>query len=65
MIGPTQSITRRSVLLSTLIAPLACLGCGGPTVEVDTKAGEKRRQKMEDLQKKANPKRNPKDDKAP
>jgi hypothetical protein len=43
---------------------MACFGCSGNAVEVDTKAGEKRRQKMEDLQK-ANLKRAPKKEKAP
>jgi hypothetical protein len=65
MRGPMRPITRRSVLLATLIAPMACLGCSGKAVEIDTKAGEKRRRKMEDLQKKASLKRDPKKEKAP
>ena len=53
MIWPMPPVTRRSFALSLLFAPLACLGCGGDTVSVDPKVGEKRREKMEDLQKKA------------
>ncbi len=50
---PMQSVTRRSLLLSLLAAPMACLGCGGEGVTADPKAGEKRRRRAEELQKKA------------
>ncbi len=53
MIWPMPPFTRRSFALSLLIAPMACLGCGGDVVVVDTKAGDKRRQRVEELQKKA------------
>jgi hypothetical protein len=32
---------------------MACLGCSGDVIQVNLKAGEKRRRKMEELQKKA------------
>ncbi|HKI20932.1 MAG TPA: hypothetical protein VKA15_23775 [Isosphaeraceae bacterium] len=57
--------TRRSFALSLLIAPIACLGCGGDDVSVNTKAGEKRRQMIEDLQKRADLKRKSGEKKAP
>jgi len=47
------TLTRRSFALSLLIAPMACPGCGGDIVSVNEKTGEKRRQKIEDLQKRA------------
>jgi hypothetical protein len=53
MIWPMPSVTRRSFALSLLFAPLACLGCGGDPVLADPKVGEKRREKMEGLKKKA------------
>jgi hypothetical protein len=66
MIGwPMQPVTRRSFALSLLLAPMTCLGCGGDGVVVDTKVGDKRRQKMEDLKKKANLKRDSPREKAP
>jgi hypothetical protein len=43
--------------LSLLITPIACLGCAQEGVAVDEKTGGKRRQMMEDLQKKAELKR--------
>jgi hypothetical protein len=45
--------TRRSFTLSLLITPMACLGCGAESISVDAKAGEKRRKRIEDLQKRA------------
>jgi hypothetical protein len=57
MIGPTLPVTRRSFILSLLITPMACLGCGGDGVSVNEKAGEKRREKVEALQAKAELKR--------
>ena len=65
MISPMPPFTRRSFTLSLLIAPLACLGCGGESVSVNTKAGDKRRQKIEDLQKRADLKRKSGEKKAP
>jgi hypothetical protein len=59
-----RQVTRRSFLLASLIAPMACLGCSGNAVAIDTKAGEKRRRKMEDLQMKANQQRNSRKEKA-
>jgi hypothetical protein len=52
MIGSIQPVTRRSFSLLLLIAPMACLGCGDGEAVV-TDGGEKRRQKAEDLEKKA------------
>jgi len=65
MIWPMPPFTRRSFALSLLIAPMACLGCGGDDVSFDAKAGEKRRQKIEDLQKRADLKRKPEEKKSP
>jgi hypothetical protein len=50
--------TRRSFALSLLIAPMACFGCGGDGVVVDTGGGDRRRQKAGELQKKADQIRN-------
>ena len=61
---PTQPVTRRARVLSLLITPIACLGCGQEGVVVDEKTGGKRRQKMEDLQKKAELKRKSQEKKA-
>jgi hypothetical protein len=58
-------VTRRSFAVSVLFAPMACLGCGGEKVSVDEKVGEKRREKMEDLKKKAELKRKPGAKKSP
>jgi hypothetical protein len=45
---------RRRFLLSLLIAPIACPGCdGADAVVVDTKTGEKRSRKMEELKSRA------------
>jgi hypothetical protein len=52
-----RPVTRRAFALSLLVAPMACLGCGGESATVNTKVGEKRRRKMENLQQKANVKR--------
>jgi hypothetical protein len=62
---PMPTLTRRSFTLSLLIAPIACLGCGGESVSVSAKAGEKRRQRIEDLQKRADLNRKPGEKKAP
>jgi hypothetical protein len=52
MIESMQPVTRRSFALALLIAPMACLGCGdGETVV--TESGGKRRQKADELEKKA------------
>ncbi|MGP0069026.1 MAG: hypothetical protein ACLQGP_36175 [Isosphaeraceae bacterium] len=48
---PMRPVNRRSFALSLLIAPMACLGCGGDAVV--TESGGKRRQKAEGLEKKA------------
>ena len=45
------------MVLSLLITPSVCLGCGQEGVVDDEKTGGKRRQMMEDLQKKAELKR--------
>ena len=65
MIWPMPPVTRRCFALSLLLAPMACLGCGEESVSVNFKAGEKRRQMMEDLQKRADLKRKTGDKKAP
>lgn len=65
MIRPMPPFTRRSFALSVLIAPMACLGCGGENVTVHEKASEKRRQRVEELQKKAHLKLNTGDKKDP
>jgi hypothetical protein len=65
MIWPMPPVTRRSFALSLLTIPVACLGCGEESVSVNVKAGEKRRQMMEDLQKRADLKRKTGDKKAP
>jgi hypothetical protein len=58
-------VTRRLFALSLLLAPMACLGCGGEgVVVVDTKAGERRRKKLEDLKEKAHRKRDSPKEKA-
>jgi hypothetical protein len=57
MTGAMRPITRRSLVLSLLIAPMTCLGCGAGGVTIDTKIGEKRSRKMEDLKKRAELKR--------
>jgi len=62
---PLLSVTRRCFTLFLLIAPLACLGCGGDDVSINVKAGEKRRQKLEALKEKAELKRNSGAKKAP
>jgi hypothetical protein len=46
-------LNRRTFALSLLVTPIACLGCGGDNVSDDPKVGEKRREKMEAFQKKA------------
>jgi len=58
-------ITRRSLTLSLLVAPLACLGCGGDSLSFNPKVGEKRSQKMEGLRKQADLKRKTGAKKAP
>ncbi len=40
-----QPVTRRTFAISLLIAPIACLGCGGNAAVV-TEGGDKRRQKL-------------------
>jgi hypothetical protein len=65
MIWPMPPVTRRSFTLSLLITPIACLGCGEESVSVNAKAGEKRRQRIEDLQKRADLKRKSEEKKAP
>jgi hypothetical protein len=65
MIWPMPPFTRRSFALLLLITPMACLGCGGESVPVNAKAGEKRRQMIEDLQKRAELKRKSGANKAP
>ena len=50
---PKRPVTRRSFTLSLLIAPMACLGCGGYGDTVVTEGGGKRLQRAEELQKKA------------
>ncbi len=52
MTPPMQPVTRRSFALSLLIAPMACLGCGGYGDTVVTKGAGKRLQRAEDLKKK-------------
>ncbi len=52
-IRPMPTLSRRSFALSALIASMACLGCGEESVSVSAKAGEKRRQMIEDLRKRA------------
>jgi hypothetical protein len=59
-----RPVTRRFFILSMLVAPMTCPGCGGDSVVVNTKVGEKRSQKMEDLKKKADLKRQSTKDKA-
>jgi hypothetical protein len=49
-------VTRRSVGLS-LFTAIACLGCGADGVSLNPKLAEKRRRKMEFLQKRAGLKR--------
>ncbi len=56
---PMLPMTRRSFILSPLIALLACLGCGGERISVNEKAGEKRRLKAEALHRKAELKQKP------
>ena len=51
MILPLRPVNRRSFVLSALIAPMACLGCGGDTVT--TEGGTQQRQRIEKLEKKA------------
>ena len=63
MIRPMPPVTRRSFAMSLLITPMACLGCGGESVSLNEKAGEKRRQRVENLQKKADLKPKPGDKK--
>jgi hypothetical protein len=65
MASPMRPVTRLSFVLSILIAPMVSLGCGGDSVTVDTKAGERRRQKMEDLKNKAKLTRKSAREKAP
>jgi hypothetical protein len=65
MIWPRRPFTRRSFVLPLLIAPMTCLGCGEDRVTVNTKAGAKRRQRLEDLRKKAGLKRKSEEKKAP
>ena len=65
MTSPMRPVTRRSFVLSILVAPMASLGCGGDSVTVDTKAGERRRQKIEDLKNRAKLKRKSAGAKAP
>jgi hypothetical protein len=61
-----RTVTRRSLLLSLPLAPLACAaGCGGESATVDAKAGEKRSRKAEELQKKASLARSPQKGKTP
>jgi hypothetical protein len=57
MIWAMRPATRRSFILSLLIMPMTCLGCGGDSVTVDTRVGEKRSQKMEDFKSRAHLKR--------
>jgi hypothetical protein len=49
----TRPLARRAFTLSLLLALMACLGCGGGEGSVTTTGGEKRRQRAEGLQKKA------------
>jgi hypothetical protein len=49
----TRPVARRWFTLSLLLAPLACVGCGGGEGSVTTTGGEKRRQRAEGLKKKA------------
>jgi hypothetical protein len=65
MIRPMPPFTRRSFTRVLLIAPMACLGCGGESVSVNPKAGAKRRQQIEDLQKRADLERKSGEKKAP
>jgi hypothetical protein len=48
-----RPLSRRSFALSLAILPLTCLGCGASATSVNPAVGEKRRRKMEELQKKA------------
>jgi hypothetical protein len=59
MIWPMPPLTRRSFARCLLFAPVACLGCGGENLSEDPKVGQKRREKMEAFQKKAELKRKP------
>jgi hypothetical protein len=53
MIWAMRPVPRRTFVLSLLIMPMSCLGCGGDGVTVNTAVGEKRSQKMEDFRKRA------------
>ena len=51
---PMPPFTRRSFTWVLLVAPMACIGCSEESVSPNVKAGEKRRQMIEeDLQKRA------------
>jgi hypothetical protein len=45
--------TRRSFVLSLLLTPMACLGCGGDNSLASTNGGKMRRKRAEELEKKA------------
>jgi hypothetical protein len=68
MTGPMRPVTRRSFVSTLLITTMTCidLGCGsGADVTVNPKGGGKRRQLIEDLQKRADINHNSKKKKAP
>jgi hypothetical protein len=48
---PMAPFTRRSFALALLVAPLACPGCGD-SVTVETQGGDKKKKRVEDLEKK-------------
>jgi hypothetical protein len=48
-----RPVTRRSFVLAVLIPPVTGLGCGGEGVSANTKAGYKRRERVESLQNRA------------
>jgi hypothetical protein len=56
-VWPMRLVSRRSFVVSLLIAPMACLGCGGDGVSVNAQVAEKRTRKIAGLQKKAELKR--------
>ena len=56
---PILPLTRRSLTRLLMMAPIFSFGCGGEKISVDLKTGEKRRERLEALQKKADAKRKP------
>jgi hypothetical protein len=55
---PTPAVTRRSFVAAALLAALTTLGCDSGGVSVETRGGEKRRKKAEELKAKGEEARN-------